>query len=110
MLNFHKNMYQCITEIMISGYRDFLPQKSHSQCNFVLNWAGKGTHITKINKSANRSKYIVNSTSLLFNLSDWWWKQIVNSGFNFSFFFFKYDCHIREMKTQQNKLYKGKVE
>lgn len=43
-----------------------------------------------------------------FDLSDQR-RQIVPPGFHF-FFLFKYDCHIREMKTQQNKLYKGKVE
>lgn len=75
---------------------------------FHIKLAGQVTHTTQANKkvSKQKQKNLVNSTSLLFNRSDWW-RQIVNSDF---IFFFKYDCHIREMKTQQNKLYKGKVE
>lgn len=33
-----------------------LVSKSHSKCNFVLNWPGKVTHITEANKKSQQTE------------------------------------------------------
>lgn len=68
---FHEN---ALLKLHLQQLHQRLVFKSHSKCDFILNWPGKVTYITQANKkkSANRSKKsLVNSTALLFNLSDW---------------------------------------
>lgn len=33
-----------------------LVSKSHSKCNFILNWSGKVTHITQANKKSQQTQ------------------------------------------------------
>lgn len=74
-----KTRINALLKLRLQLLHQRLVSKSHSKCNLILNWPSKVTHITQTHKKSqeteekqtNKKTKLVNSPSLLLNMSDW---------------------------------------